>query len=440
MLDLLLEYGDIIVLWRLTTPTIITSDLAVVKEYYTNPKLFRKPKEEILHRIGTTSHMGYHSILTDVGGPNWQRKKRAMDPGFKISRLQDHISKFYMIGQQVANDLERIQKQDGFVDFEEVIDPYTAHAISSAGFGVTKEATLKELGEGISVLKDHWGNRMAETNPLRNTKIAAMLGLDSPTRPAAEKKLINVREIGKRLMMDRIESGQLGKANDVLDFIIRANEENGVLSMEQSLDDFVTMYAAGNATTSTTLQYFIAEMVRNVHLQEALIREVDEIWVGRKISSNSSNEEIVTALKDMTYLDAVVNETLRHHPPVVVGFRNLQQDMKMSNYEVPAGASVIVSQYVVQHHPQYWDDPNTFEPSRFLGSKEIVPFTFVPFIVGPRRCIGKNFAILEMKVFISIWLSRMSFEKLPESKDEILTRQHILVKIIDNRVILRMRP
>ena len=439
MLDLLLEYGNVIILWWITTPTIITSDLTVVKEYYTNHKLFRKPKEEILHRIGTTNCMGHHSILTDVGGPNWERKKRAMDPGFKISRLQDHISKFYIIGEQVADDLESMQMQDGFVDFGDVITPYTVHAISSAGFSVTQEEALKELGEGISAFKDYRASQMAEKNPLRKTKIAAILGLDNPTRPAAEKKLIHVREIGRRLILDRIESGQLGKTNDVLDFIIRANEEDGAVSIERSLEDFLAMYGAGNATTSTALQFFIAEMVRNVHLLEALLREVDEIWVGRGITRNSSNEQIVSALKEMVYLDAVVNETLRHHPPVNIGFRNLLQDMKMSNYKVPAGASVIVSQEVLHHHPQYWNDPNTFDPSRFLGSKEIVPYTFVPFIIGPRRCIGKNFAILEMKVFLCIWLSRMTFEKFPESKEEILTRQHLLVKVIDNRVIIRMR-
>jgi cytochrome P450 len=74
-----------------------------------------------------------------------------------------------------------------------------------------------------------------------------------------------------------------------------------------------------------------------------------------------------------------------------------------------------------------------------MGNKDIVPFTFVPFIVGPRRCLGKNFAILEMKVFISIWLSRLTFQKLTESEEDILTEQSLLVRILDNRVIVRIR-
>ena len=141
----------------------------------------------------------------------------------------------------------------------------------------------------------------------------------------------------------------------------------------------------------------------------------------------------------MVYLDAVLTETLRRHPPVALGIRTLLQDMKMLNYDVPAGASVMVSQHVLHHHPQYWNNPDTFNPDRFLGNKKPVPFSFAPFILGPRTCLGKNFALLEMKVFISIWLSRLTFEKLPDCKEEIITQQGALVKVLENRVIVRTR-
>ena len=100
-LDLILEFGDVVILWRATAPTIITSDLTVVKEYYTNFKLFKKPKTGIfeLRKIGQTNFLGVQSIVTDPGGSNWERKKRIMDPGFKVSRLQDQICKFYLVGE-----------------------------------------------------------------------------------------------------------------------------------------------------------------------------------------------------------------------------------------------------------------------------------------------------------------------------------------------------
>ncbi|KAL5269027.1 hypothetical protein ACHWQZ_G002749 [Mnemiopsis leidyi] len=440
-LDLTLEFGDVFVLWRATLPTVVTCDLPAVKEYYTNLKLFKKPKQGYLNlsRIGQTSFLGNHSILSDAGGPNWERKKRIMDPGFKISRLQEHISKFYVIGEQVADDLEKAQIENGFVDFAKVIAPYTIHAISSAGFSVISDEKLKQLSDGATVIADHWVTQFKSSNFFSRTRLAEILGMDGPSRPVAEKQLKYLRELGKQLILDRVESGNFGKANDALDFIIRSNEENGELNMKLSVDDFMTMYEAGNVTTATTLSFFIAQMTRNVDCLEKLIREVDEIWVGRGISRNSSNQDIVAALKDMVYLDAVINETLRIHPPVTVGNRILQHDMKIQNYAIPAGVAFTVSQQVMHHHPQFWKDPDIFNPDRFLHSKDIIPFTFVPFIVGPRRCLGKNFAILEMKVFISIWLSRLTFEKSSSSKEEILTEQSLLVRMLDTKTIVKMR-
>jgi cytochrome P450 len=441
LLDLSLEYGHVFILWRTIYPAVVTTDLPAAKEFFTNLKLFQKPKVGFLklRSIGQTNFIGNHSILSDAGGPNWERKKRIMDPGFKLSRLQEHISKFYLIGEQVADDLENKQLEAGFVDFSKVIAPYTIHAISSAGFSVIEEKTLRDLSDGASTIADYWVGQITQTNPLRRTKLAALLGLDGPDRPRAEKQLKYVRKLGKQLIMDRIDSGQFGRANDALDFIIKANEENGVMRMERCLDDFMTMYEAGNITTATTLSFFIAEMVRNGEILDNLIQEVDEIWVGRGISRSSPHQDIAAALKDMVYLDAVLNETLRKHPPVTVGLRILQKDMKVLDYKIPSGVSFVVSQQALQHHPQYWENPEIFDPSRFMGNKDIVPFTFVPFIVGPRRCLGKNFAILEMKVFISIWLSRLTFQKLPESEEDILTEQSLLVRILDNRVIVRMR-
>ena len=440
-LELMLEYGDIYILWRATSPIVFTADLKVVKEYYTNLKLFQKRKERETYRIGKTNYFGRHSILSDPGGPIWERKKRILDPGFKISRLQEQISKFYLIGERVALDLENAQLQNGFVDFDQVISPNTIHAISSAGFSVTEEGKLEALSKGNALIDEYFVSRIAQSNPLKKTKLAALLGLDNPEgkRATTENQLKYIRGLGKQLIMDRIESGRFGRISDMLDFIIKANEENGEVKMERCVDDFMAMYAAGNATTSTTLGFFLAEMIRNEHMLQKLVEEVDEIWVERGISRNSSNQEIVTALKDMVYLDAVLNETLRRHPPITVGSRTLQKDIEILGHKVPAGVLVSVSQKALHHHPKYWDNPDTFDPERFLGNKEIVPFTFIPFIVGPRKCIGKNFAILQMKIFLSIWLSRMTFEKLPDCEEEIVTEQSLLVRIVDNRMAVRIR-
>ena len=305
LIELMLEYGDIFILWRATSPIVFTTDLTVLKDYYTNLKLYQKRKDRDTNIIGTTDYFGSNSILSDPGGPIWERKKRILDPGFKISRLQEHISKFYLIGERVAQDLESAQLQNNFVDFDQVISPYTIHAISSAGFSVTEEEKLKALSKGNSLIGEYFVSRMAQSNPLRKTKLAALLGLDNPDgkRATAENQLKYIRGLGEQLIMDRIESGRFGRISDVLDFLIKANEENGEVKMERCVDDFMAMYAAGNATTRTTLGFFLAEMIRNEHMLEKLVKEVDEILVlhQAKIPFNHLSPQVLTP--DYDYWD-----------------------------------------------------------------------------------------------------------------------------------------
>ena len=89
--ELTLEYGNVFIVWRVTNPTVITADLPAVKEYYTNLKLFKKSMSQGflgLGSIGKTNFIGEHSILSDAGGSNWERKKRIMEYGPRIQDIQ----------------------------------------------------------------------------------------------------------------------------------------------------------------------------------------------------------------------------------------------------------------------------------------------------------------------------------------------------------------
>ena len=72
----------------------------------------------------------------------------------------------------------------------------------------------------------------------------------------------------------------------------------------------------------------------------------------------------------------------------------------------------MISQYVMHGHPQYWDEPCHFNPQRFLDKDNLQNYTFLPFLIGPRRCLGKSFALLEVRIFLAHWIDRFTFEKV----------------------------
>jgi cytochrome P450 len=96
------------------------------------------------------------------------------------------------------------------------------------------------------------------------------------------------------------------------------------------------------------------------------------------------------------------------------------------------------SQYVIHHWERHWSDPEKFDPDRFLTSTP-KPYTYIPFFVGPRQCIGKNFALLELKCFLCELLSRFEVEKDPDTPWKQRSSQALLCFPIDNSYIFKSR-
>jgi cytochrome P450 len=103
-------------------------------------------------------------------------------------------------------------------------------------------------------------------------------------------------------------------------------------------------------------------------------------------------------LEKLVYTEAVVAETLRLCPSVAHIDRRAEEEDVLSGFRIPRGASVALCPYVVQRRADLWDEPEKFEPARFLGKP---PTAYFPFSLGPRTCLGRALSILEVKLFLA---------------------------------------
>nr|ATG29976.1 CYP77F35 [Taxus chinensis] len=168
---------------------------------------------------------------------------------------------------------------------------------------------------------------------------------------------------------------------------------------------------AGTDTTSTTLQWVIANLVKHQEIQAELYREIVRV-VGKE---RVVEEEDV---QRMPYLEAVVKETLRRHPPSkVVLTHAVTEACTVGGFDIPANALVNFSIWEMANDPKVWENPSEFRPDRFMsaevdltGSKEI---KMMPFGVGRRICPGLGLAMLHLQLVVARLVQKLSWEEKP---------------------------
>ncbi|XP_011883834.1 PREDICTED: cytochrome P450 4C1-like [Vollenhovia emeryi] len=108
-------------------------------------------------------------------------------------------------------------------------------------------------------------------------------------------------------------------------------------------------------------------------------------------------------LQDLSYLDRCIKEALRLYPSVYLISRIPAEDVKLQSYMVRAGTFLHLNIYGVHRDPNFWPNPDIFDPDRFLPEniRNRHPYSYIPFSAGPRNCIGQRFAMLEMKAMIA---------------------------------------
>jgi cytochrome P450 len=116
----------------------------------------------------------------------------------------------------------------------------------------------------------------------------------------------------------------------------------------------------------------------------------------------------------------VIQEALRLYPPFWMVDRMALSDDRAGDLAIPRGSTVVVFIYGVHHSPQYWQNPESFDPERFTKANEKLhtPFAYLPFGAGPRGCIGGNYATLQILMILSVLLRKYDFRLAPDQKIE----------------------
>ncbi len=364
---------------------------------------FRKGRAlRLMHRV-----LG-DGLLTSEGDL-WRRQRRLAQPAFHRQRVSQYGAAIVELTQTLLAEWEDGVERD-------VARDMTRLGLSVAGaclFGM-------EVGHQADVVRTNLTAAMRYGNRTIKALWAPPRWLPSPGRQRYERAAANLDAVVFDIIERRRRAQDSGSPpQDLLGLLMEARDEEGRPMTDQQLrDESMTLLLAGHETSANALSWTFYLLDRHPAAAARLEEELAETLRGHAPTSDD--------VARLSYLAAVVSESLRLYPPVWLMVRESQLAFQLGGEEYPPGLQVLISPFVVHHDARWHPEPEQFRPERWLNdSARLRPaLSYLPFGAGSRLCIGRPFALLEISLVLAAVLSRWRLERAavaPVGVDPLIT-------------------
>jgi cytochrome P450 len=342
---------------------------------------------------------GLGNGLLTADGEEWRIQRRALAPLFSRRQIAEFGAAMQRVAQAAVERLGR--RRDGAVtDVGEVMSRMTLEVL---------EQTLFSQGLG----REPSAFQRAVTSYFET--IGRLDPLDLLGAPAFLPRLRRFRARGALEFFDSAVDAIIEKRrallargseppNDLLTLLLSAKDpENGRTIADADVRaNIVTFINAGHETTANALTWTLYLLSQSREWREKAEADAD----------NAFDPQRPTAIEGCQTLRAVFEEALRLYPPAAILSRQAVADDELAGAHIPAGAVITVSPYVLHRRRGLWENPDAFDPSRFLGERreKIDRFAYIPFGAGPRVCIGMAFAMQEGIILLANLLRAFRFD------------------------------
>jgi unspecific monooxygenase len=279
-------------------------------------------------------------------------------------------------------------------------------ALAIAGETLFSQA-MEPWAPALRGAMERYGMRFARPSPLD-----FVLGPDTPSPALLMRRRAGraFHEVIERIIAERRGQGVAEPPRDLFDALVGARDpETGRGFTAQELRDQVaTLIIAGHETTALALFWSLYLLTLAPDVQDAVAAEARSV--------DLSPEGAAAAVPRLRLARAVVQEALRLYPPAYSIVRVAEAADRLAGHEVPPGALVVIAPWVLHRHKRLWAEPERFDPGRFLpGAPPPDRFAYLPFGIGPRVCIGAQFALVEATIVLAALLRDWALD-IPSGK------------------------
>jgi cytochrome P450 len=334
-------------------------------------------------------------------GDHWRRQRRLAQPAFQRQRLGGYAQ--FMV-DATSGMLARWEEAATAGSGMDVGVEMTRLTLAIAGltlFSRDPSGEADVVGGAFGVVSRYLEQRF--NHPF--TSLPAWVPTAGNRRMKHAVRTLN--GVVLAMIQERQREGR--DQGDLLSMLMRArDEETGeAMTEDQLCSEALTFLVAGHETTSTALTWTWFLLGSHPAFRQRVREEARSVLGDR-----------VPTIDDVPHLNATrmaIEESMRLCPPVWAIAREAAQEDEIGGYRIPARSTVVVSPYVTHRHPDFWDQPEAFDPNRFTPERvaQRPKGAYFPFLGGPHQCIGNEFAMLEMCLIVAMVLRRYDVELLP---------------------------
>jgi sterol 14-demethylase len=225
-----------------------------------------------------------------------------------------------------------------------------------------------------------------------------------------------------QIMAARAAAGRPERSGrDLLDVLMSIRNPDGTdtFSPDEITGMFISMMFAGHHTSSGTAAWTLIELLRNPVCLAEVVAELDELYRPEPAGAGGGPAGGVPppvsfqALREIPRLESAVKEALRLHPPLILLLRAATRELEVLGYRIPKDALVGATPAISNRIAADFPDPDAFRPQRYAEPRQedlVNRWTWIPFGAGRHRCVGANFAMIQLKAIFSVLLRDWSFE------------------------------
>ncbi|XP_077510044.1 cytochrome P450 3A41-like isoform X1 [Amblyomma americanum] len=425
------RYGRIHGSYQGLIPTLVVGDPEVLRDIFVKDfKSFVNKSDDKVSGNALWDQMVLHQQ-----NDHWKHTRSSLSPMFTTARIKSMLPKMTKLMDKFCNLLlKRLEGEKPF-DLYHLLEKSAMDLYTSLIFDleidshVETDHPMLKCYSGFLNSPGGWRLLMMTTLP----RLFKALRVEFPNKGDAQYAVDFTRHIIEQRLRDN------ERHDDALQMYMESkmqqNGKGGIKLSASAINDIAAqcmcLFIAGSDSIALTVTCAAYCLALHPEIQEQVIKEVD-----------STDDPTYESLRSMELLDAVISETLRLYSPTSVLSRICSQSTTVAGVRFTPGMRVEIPAHAMHYDPEFFPDPESFKPERFLPENKdsINTYTYLPFGVGPRSCIGMRLGMVQVKQILYRLLQIVTFEKCAETQVPLSFAKGKVLLEPDPPILLRIVP